>query len=143
MLPTLHDPSQGSQSDAGFFRHLIGILSASLAYLKARLELAGLESKEAGIHYVIILALVVVALVVVVFGYFFFCLALVFLIAWAIGEEHAWIWVTFGMALLHFGGAVACLWIAKNRLAAPMFAATLQEFKKDHEWLNSKTAKTR
>ncbi len=125
------------------FRHLLGILSATLAYLKARLELAGLESKEAGIHYVIILALAVIALVVTIFGYFFFCLALVFFIAWLIDTEHAWIWVTFGMALLHFGIAAACLWMAKTRLSAPMFSATLQEFKKDHEWLNSKTAKVR
>jgi uncharacterized membrane protein YqjE len=143
VLATLQDRPRPSQADAGFLQHLLESLSAALTYLKARLELAGLESKEAGVHYAIILALAVVALIVVIFGYFFFCLALVFLIAWLIGEEHAWIWVTFGMALLHFGGAAACLWMAKTRLGLPMFAATLQEFRKDHEWLNSKTAKAR
>ncbi len=143
MLPTVHAASRTSQEEAGLFRHLFAILSAALAYLKARLELAGIEIKEAGVHYAIIIALAIVALVVTVFGYFFFVLALVFLIAWIIGTEHAWIWVTFGVALLHFGVAVACLIIAKTKLAAPMFAATFQEFKKDHEWLNSKTAKVR
>ncbi len=122
------------------FRHLSGILSAFLDYLKARLELAGLEGKDAGIRIAIVIALAVIALVVVVFGYFFLCLAVVFLIAWAIGTEHAWIWVTLSMGLLHFGVAIACVLIAKARLSAPMFPATLQEFKKDHEWLNSKTA---
>ena len=126
--------------NAGIYRHSLAALSASLAYLKARLQLAGLEGKEAGIHYVVILALAVTALLVVFFGYFFFCLAVVFLIAWALGDGHAWIWVTLGMAALHFIGAAILGFMAKNRLEEPMFSATVNEFKKDHEWLNSNSA---
>jgi uncharacterized membrane protein YqjE len=128
-------PMSAVSRETGFFRHSLEVFSASVDYLKARLQLAGIEAKEASVHYVIMLALVVGALVVVTFGYFFFCLALVFLISWALGDGHAWIWVTLGMALLHFGGAAACLFLAKGKLAEPVFTATMREFRKDHEWL--------
>jgi len=121
--------------DAGFFRHTLEVFAGSVDYLKARLQLAGIEAKEASLHYVITLALIVGALVVVIFGYFFFCLALVFLISLLFSNSHAWIYVTFVMALLHFGGAAACLFIAKGKFAEPMFSATMREFRKDHEWL--------
>ena len=121
--------------EAGFLRHTLEAFAASLDYLKARLQLAGIEAKEASIHYVITLALVVAALVVVIFGYFFFCLALVFLVSLLFKDPHAWIYVTFGMALLHFAAAAACLFIAKGKFAEPMFSATMREFRKDQEWL--------
>ena len=127
--------------DAGFFRHALALISAFLTYTKARLQLAGLEGKEAALHYAVLLGLGVGALVVVVFGYFFLCLALIFLIAAAFGGGNAWIWVTFAMALLHFGGAAACLWIAKARFGERMFSATMDEFKKDQEWLRTQSAK--
>lgn len=129
--------------DAGFFRHVLALISALLAYFRTRLHLIGLEGKEAAVHYLIIAALLVGALVVVVFGYFFVCFAIVFLIAWAIGGEHAWIWVTLGMGVLHLAAAAACVFVAKEKFAEPMFAASLEEFKKDQEWLRSQTAKPR
>jgi len=121
--------------------HALALTSAFLEYLKARLQLAGLEGKEASVHYLIILALLIGALIVVVFGYFFFWLAVAFLIAMAFGGGNAWAWVTLGIALLHFGLAGAALFMAKGRFAEPMFAATINEFTKDQEWLKSKTAK--
>lgn len=129
------------ETDAGFVRHALALLAGLSDYLKARLELAGLEAKEAGLHYVIILALLVGALVVAIFGYFFFCLALVFLIAWLFGDGHAWIWVTFVFALLHFAAGAGCIFLAKGRFAEPMFAVTIDEFKKDKEWLSSTRAR--
>jgi uncharacterized membrane protein YqjE len=121
----------------GFTRHLSALLGAKLAYLRARLALAGLEGKEALVHYAIILALAIGAMVVAVFGYLFLVIALVFLIAWLCGGGNAWIWVTFGAALVHLVLAAVFLVIAKVKLAQPMFAATLDEFKKDQEWLKN------
>lgn len=126
--------------DAGFMRHTLAIVSAFLDYLKARLQLAGLEAKEASVHYLIIIALLIGALVVVVFGYFFVCLAVIFLIAWLCGEG-ALVWATFGMAVLHFAAAAAAAYFAKVKFADSMFTVTFDEFKKDQEWLNSQTAK--
>ena len=124
-----------SAAREGFFGHVAGVLSASAEYLKSRFQLAGLEAKEAALHYGIIVALVIAALVVVFFGYIFLCFFAIFGIAALIGGDYAWIWVTLGMALLHFGAAVGCLLYAKKRLSEPMFTATMHEFRKDQEWL--------
>jgi len=127
--------------DGGFFSHATAFVSAAFAYLKARLQLAGLEGKRAAVHYLIIVALLVGALGVVVFGYIFLCLAIIFLLSWLFGGGIALFWSALGMALLHFGGAVAAAIIAKNKFSEPMLSATMQEFGKDQEWLNSTTAK--
>jgi len=121
----------------GLFRSLSALLAAKLAYLRARFQLAGLETKEAAVHYAFILALAVVALVTIIFGYFFLVIALVFLVALACGGGDAWIWVTLGAAVLHFLGAALLLLIAKLKLAQPMFAASIEELKKDQQWLKT------
>jgi uncharacterized membrane protein YqjE len=121
----------------GLFRNLSSLLGAKLAYLRARLLLAGLEGKEAAVHYGVILALACVALVMVVFGYLFLVIALVFLVALAFGGGDAWIWVTLGAAVIHFTGAAGLLLVAKMKLGEPMFAATLDELKKDQQWLKT------
>jgi uncharacterized membrane protein YqjE len=123
----------------GLFAHLAGWLAANLAYLRARLELAGIEAREAGVHYAIILGLAIGALIVLVFGYLFLVIALVFLVAALIGTPHAWIWVLLGAAFLHILGAATLGWIAKVKLSAPMFTASLNELKKDQEWLKTST----
>ena len=131
------------EASGGFVTNAVTAFAAALAYLKARLQLAGIEFKEAGVHYVTVLALVVAALVVVVLGYLFLCLAIVFLFAWALGDGHSWIWVTLGMGALHFIAAATFLYMAKARLSQPVFATTLNEFKKDQEWLTTKTQRSR
>jgi len=131
--PTVEDRRAAAQE--GFIGHLAGLLSASAGYLQGRLELLGLESREAAVHYVIIIALLIAALVVTIFGYFFTCFFAIFGIAALIGTKYAWLWVTLGMALLHFGAAVGAILYAKARFAEPMFSATINEFKKDQAWL--------
>ena len=123
--------------ETGFFAHFAGLLAAKLAYLRARLELAGIEAREAAVHYAIILGLAIGALIVLVFGYLFLVIALVFLVAALLGTAHAWIWVLLGAALLHLLGAAILAWIAKAKLSSPMFTASLNELKKDQEWLKT------
>jgi uncharacterized membrane protein YqjE len=120
--------------------HLSALVAAKLAYLKARLELAGIEGKEAAIHLAIILGLAIGGLILVVFGYFFFVLALVFLVALAFGSG-SWVYVLLGAALLHIIGAAALVLIARFRLGVPLFPLTLEELKKDQEWLKSNAKK--
>ena len=122
---------------AGIFGHLSALLAAKLAYLRARLELAGLEGKEAAVHLAVILGLVAGGALALVFGYFFFIIGLVFLIASACGGGDTWIWVALGAAALHFIGAAVLLLLAKSRLRTPMFSATLDELKQDQEWLKT------
>lgn len=121
----------------GFFTHLTALLGAKLTYMRARMLLAGLEGREAAVHYAITLALAIGALVVAIFGYLFFVIAIVFLIAWACGGGDVWIWVTLGAALVHFMGAALLVFLAKRKLSRPMFAVTLDEFKKDQLWLKT------
>ena len=126
----------------GFFEHASGWLGTLLAYVRLRLQLAGIEGREAAVHYGTLLALAAAGLVFLVFGYLFFCLAIVFLIARLFADENAWVWVSLGMAVLHFGvGAVALVWI-KWKIGKPMFAATFDELRKDQEWLTT-TAENR
>ncbi|HEY3896979.1 MAG TPA: phage holin family protein [Chthoniobacter sp.] len=127
---TTDDPRQ----TGGLFAHLSTLIAAKLAYLKARLELAGIEGREAAIHLAIILALAIGGLILVVFGYFFFVLAIVFLIAMAFGSG-SWIYVLLGAALVHFVGAVVLVLLAWVKLRVPLFPLSLEEFKKDQEWL--------
>ena len=121
---------------------MTGYASALAAYLSARLRLAGLEVKEAAIHYAIITALFIVALVVVVFGYFFLWMTIIFAITLAFGGA-PWtgVCVTLGVALLHFGLAVGLAFLAKSKLAEPVFTSTLEEFNKDQQWLATTTAR--
>jgi uncharacterized membrane protein YqjE len=124
-------------ANAGFIGRISGFLAALASYLSARFQLAGLEAKEAMLHYAIVAGLLAGGLVVVVFGYFFLVLFAVFGIAWAIGGPHTWIWVSLGAAVVHFAGAVALVFIARAKLSTPMFTATLEEFKKDNQWLTT------
>ncbi len=121
----------------GLFRHLAALLGAKLEYVRARLQLAGLEGKEAAVHLAVLIGLALGALVVVIFGYLFFVIAVVFLIAWACGGGNAWIWVTLGAAFVHFIAAAVLALVAKVKLSTPLFAATLDEFRKDQEWLKT------
>jgi uncharacterized membrane protein YqjE len=122
---------------AGLFGNLSALLAAKLAYLKARVELAGLEGKEAAIHLAVIVGLLIGALVAAVFGYLFVILALTFLIALAFENHNAWMYVLASMALAHFIGAAVLLLIARLKLGAPLFPLTLEELKKDQEWLKT------
>lgn len=122
-------------NDAGFFDHLRSFAGTTFEYLGARIELAGLESKEASAHYLKIVALAAAAILAVIFGYIFLWAAIVTIIA-TLGHV-SWMWIMLGCAILHLVAAFICLRIALNRLKVPMFSATLNEFKKDREWLSN------
>lgn len=121
--------------DEGFFEHSRGLLAALAEYLHARLRLAGIETKDALVHYGILIGLAVAALVVIVFGYLFLCLGLAMLLAQLLGIHAGWTLLIF--ALIHFGVAVACLLVVRARFPKPMFSATLAEFKKDQQWMST------
>src|SRR5687768_7967443 len=95
---TTHDDR--AAADAGLLEHLRFLFAALSSYLGSRLELAGIESKEALANYLRIALLVVGGLITVIFGYVFFCLAAVFLIRHFTGI--GWFWLTLGVAVVHF-----------------------------------------
>jgi uncharacterized membrane protein YqjE len=134
-------PDAEPSRNAGFFAHAIELLAAGWLYFRARFELAGIEGREAGLHWLKALGLLLGGIVVLVFGYFFLWLALIFAIATACGGGAAWIWVTLGAALLHFAGGAVLLLMVRALVSEPLFPATIEEFKKDQAWLDAKTAK--
>lgn len=126
--------------EAGLIAHLRGVTASSLSYLQARVQLAGVESAEAAGHYLKVIAVLIAGALFAVFGYLFFCLGIVFAIARLFENPNAWIWVALLVALAHFGVAVACGFLVRGWFTAPMFTATIAEFRKDQEWLSKKTS---
>jgi uncharacterized membrane protein YqjE len=125
--------------DAGIIAHLRAMAASFLGYAQARTQLAGIESREAVGHYLKILIALVVALILALTGYLFLCLGIVFAIARLFQNPNAWIWVALAVALAHFAGVGICALLARRWIKVPVFSATIEEFKKDQEWLTKKT----
>lgn len=119
----------------GWIDYLRALAASVAAYLAARLQLAGMESREAAGHYLKILVLLAAAFLGIVFGYAFLCLSGVFILHRLLKID--WIWILLGVALLHLAAAAAALLVAKMKLPKPVFTATIAEFKKDQTWLNT------
>lgn len=112
------------------FRYLLG---AVVGYIAARLELAGIESREAASGYLRAVILLVVALFGIVFGYFFLVLGLAFLVqSWT---ELSWVVITTAFGAGHFLLALVCGLGIRASLSRPAFSETLAELKKDRDWL--------
>ncbi len=116
---------------------------SGLGYVRARLELAGLESKQALEQLGGVLLLAALALTMTLAGYLLLCLALVFGLASFSHSQHAWILIALAVGALHLGAAWLILRWALQWLREPMFPATLEEFRKDETWLKSTAAKPR
>lgn len=124
------------------FAHLSGLLGTVAQYLKARLALLSVEGKSAGRQYGLALALGVGGLLIAVLGYVFFVITAVFGIAAAWDWGYAWIVVLGVAALLHLGGAVTLVLLARQLIKASVFEGTIEELKKDQEWLTQLTKKS-
>jgi len=122
----------------GLVDHLRELCAATAAYLRARLSLAGIEAKEAAVHFGIILGIFVLAVAVIVFGYLFLCIGVTVLIARVLDVSVGW--VILGLAVIHFLVALGAIIFAVTRLKTSVFKSTLTELKKDQQWL-SQTSK--
>jgi len=134
--PTIPEPYPAGRE--GFIGHLGALLAAILSYLRARLLLAGLESKEAALHYAMLIAWVAGALGLLLFGYIFFVIGLAFGIAWLFRDPAKWFCVLLAFGIFHFMGAIFCILMARAKIFLPMFQETLSELKKDQLWLSQK-----
>src|SRR5437660_190892 len=118
---------------AGFADEVRFFLASLSGYFHARLELAGVEAKDAALHYFKMVALVGAAAFGLVFGYVFFIASAVMAVAYYAGWPLRW--VLLGVSLLHFILAILAVLIVKAMFSVPQFEATLAEFEKDREWL--------
>jgi uncharacterized membrane protein YqjE len=119
----------------GILAHAAAFSAATARYVRARLTLAGVELRDAGARCGLAAALVAGALFVTVLGYVFLVITVVFTIAAAFEERHAWLWVMGAAALLHLAAAAAMVFFAWTRVRAGAFPDTLAEFRKDQAWL--------
>ena len=112
-------------------------IAAFIRYLELRLHLVGLESKEAGIH-LLILALLFVA-TIVSFAGALLMLAVFLLFLMMLILHWDWGWCVLACAVVLLLISIGSATILRFRIARPIFTITLAEFKKDREWLSHKT----
>jgi uncharacterized membrane protein YqjE len=120
---------------AGLRENLVAFFGSLALFLQSRLQLAAQESKAAARRILAAVICAVSAALLLLFGYI---VLLAFLIAgMARLLDTSWIWVALAVALLHFGGALLCLVIARTQVKHPMFRETASVLKEDSEWLKS------
>jgi uncharacterized membrane protein YqjE len=83
----------------------------------------------------------VLALVLFASGYVFLIVGVVVGLAHLLGVS--WIWIALGAAALHFLLAIGCGVFASIQVRKPVFQHSLQELKRDREWLKNFDRKNR
>jgi uncharacterized membrane protein YqjE len=111
-----------------------------LRYLELRLRLLGLESKEAGLHLLLLGVLVTSILALVAGALIMFAVFLLYLIITLLHLE--WGWGALLCAGILLVASIVIAIILRYRIARPMFRMTFEELQKDREWLRSTTRNT-
>jgi uncharacterized membrane protein YqjE len=132
------DSSQGTQaSERSSLDSIQDLVAFFVHYLELRLQLFGLESREAGLH-LLILALLFVSVLVCFGG--FVIMSVVFLLYLMMLILHwEWGWSALGLAAVLLLFSIGMAVIFRFRVVKPFFPATLAEFQKDREWLKHTT----
>lgn len=128
-------PSRNPAGHSGLLNNALGLLSAVTEFFESRFALAAQESKAAGLQILILVGCVIAALALCVMGYVFLIVSAVVGLAHLLGTS--WPVVALVVALLHFIIAGALLLVARSRITKPMFRDTVEELKKDREWLKT------
>lgn len=124
---------------AGLINNVVSLANSLAGFFETRLTLFARESKSALVHLLLLAGAIVGALILIASGYVFLIVSLIFAIAHAAGIS--WVWVALGAAVLHFLLAGGCGFYAKTQITKPIFAASMDELKRDREWLKSNDRK--
>jgi uncharacterized membrane protein YqjE len=129
--PNGAQPSKASTSDS-----VRNWAATFIGYLELRLRLLGLESKEAGLH-LLVLALLFAGTVT------FFCGFLVMLVVFLLYLltlifHWGWGWSALACGLVCLIIAVVAGVVLRFRIVKPLFLTTFAELKRDREWLTHK-----
>lgn len=130
-------PASSEENPAGyqgFGENFLGLVGSFSGYVHARLKLLQIESKEALVHVVVIVALLAAAVCLVVLGYIFLAVALAVLVQIWTGAN--WAWVLFGFAAAHLVLAVIAVLVARARFSRRIFGETIDQLQRDREWLS-------
>ena len=127
--------SRNPAGHSGLIDNALGLLSAIVEFFEIRFALAAQESKAAALQLLILVGCVIAALALCVMGYVFLIVSAVVGLAHLLGTS--WPVVALVVALVHFIIAGVLLLVARNRITKPMFRDTVDELKKDREWLKT------
>jgi uncharacterized membrane protein YqjE len=128
-------PSRNPAGHSGLLDNALGLISAVVAFFESRFVLLAQESKSAAVQLLILVVCVIAALALCVMGYVFLIVSAVVGIAHLLGTS--WPVVALVAALLHFIVAGVLLLVARSRITKPMFRDSIDELKKDREWLKT------
>jgi uncharacterized membrane protein YqjE len=128
------DPSQATRaSEPSLLDSIQDLVAFFVRYLELRLQLLGLESRETGLH-LLILALLFGSVLICFGG--FLTMSVVFLLYLMMLILHwEWGWSALALAAVLLLVSIGMAVIFKFRIAKPFFPASLAEFQKDREWL--------
>lgn len=127
--------SRNPAGHSGLLDNALGLVSAVVAFFETRFVLLAQESKSAAVQLLILVGCAVAALALCVMGYVFLIVSAVVGIAHLLGTS--WPVVALVVALLHFIIAGVLLLVARSRITKPMFRDSIDELKKDREWLKT------
>jgi uncharacterized membrane protein YqjE len=127
--------SRNPAGHSGLLGNALALMSAVVEFFESRFALLAKESKSAAVQMLIFVACLIVAVALSVMGYVFIIISAIVGLAYLLGTS--WPWIALIVALLHFIIALLCLLIARSRITKPLFRATLDELKKDREWLRN------
>jgi uncharacterized membrane protein YqjE len=133
-------PSRNPAGHSGLLDNALGLLSAIVEFFEIRFALAAQESKSAALQLLILVGCVIAALALSLMGYVFLIVGAVVGIAHLLGTS--WPVVALVVALVHFIIAGVLLLVARNRITKPMFPDTVDELKRDREWLKTLNQQT-
>ena len=128
-------PSHNPAGHSGLLENALALLTAVADFFESRLALAARESKSAGLQILILLGSLLLAGVLCVMGYVFLIVGAIAGLAHLAGTS--WPWITLIVALVHFIIALVFLLVARSRISKPMFRDTVDELKKDRQWLRN------
>ena len=128
-------PSRNPAGHSGLLDNALAIISAVVAFFESRFVLLAQESKSAAVQLLILVGCVIVALALCLMGYVFLIVSAVVGLAHLLGTS--WPVVAVVIALVHFIIAGVLLLVARSRITKPMFRDTVDELKKDREWLKT------
>ena len=133
--------SRNPAGHSGLLDNALGLVSAVVAFFESRFVLLAQESKSAAVQLLILVGCVIAAMALGIMGYVFLIVSAVVGIAHLLGTS--WAVVALVVALLHFIIAGGLLLVARSRITKPMFRDSIDELKKDREWLKTLNQSTR
>jgi uncharacterized membrane protein YqjE len=120
---------------SGLLDSALGLISAVVAFFESRFVLLAQESKSAAAQLLILVGCVIVALALCLMGYVFLIVSAVAGLAHLLGTS--WPVIALVVALMHFIIAGVLLLVARSRITKPIFRDSIDELKKDREWLKT------